>query len=73
MKNANEMNQNLRVIKTNFNMKGFVLELALKQRRKETRKSPVLRGPDKQAVGENWTCQQPIRVRDFSGSLGDPR
>ena len=67
MKNANEMNQNLRVNKANFYMKGFALEFALKQRRKETRKSPALRGPDKRAVGENWTCQQPIRARDFSG------
>ena len=52
MKNANEMNQNLRVNKANFYMKGFALEFALKQRRKETRKSPALRGPDKRAVGE---------------------
>ena len=35
------MNQNLRVNKTNFNMKGFALGLALKQRRKATRKSPI--------------------------------
>ena len=35
------MNQNLRVNKTNFHMKGFALGLALKQRRKATRKSPI--------------------------------
>ena len=35
------MNQNLRVNKTNFHMKGFTLGLALKQRRKATRKSPI--------------------------------
>ena len=34
------MNQNLRVNKTNFHMKGLALGLALKQRRKATRKSP---------------------------------
>ena len=34
------MNQNLRVNKTNFHMKGFALGLALKQRRNATRKSP---------------------------------
>ena len=35
------MNQNLRVNKTNFHMKGFALGLALKQRRNATQKSPV--------------------------------
>ena len=35
------MNQNLRVNKTNFHMKGFALGLALKQRRNATRKSPI--------------------------------
>ena len=35
------MNQNLRVNKTNFHMKGFTLGLALKQRQNATRKSPV--------------------------------
>ena len=35
------MNQNLRVNKTYFHMKGFALGLALKQRRKPTRKSPI--------------------------------
>ena len=35
------MNQNLRVNKTNFHMKGFAQGLALKQRRKTTRKSPI--------------------------------
>ena len=35
------MNQNLRVNKTNFHMKDFTLGLALKQRRKATRKSPI--------------------------------
>ena len=35
------MNQNLRVNKTNFDMKGFALGLALKQKRKATGKSPV--------------------------------
>ena len=33
---------NLHVNKTNFHMKGFALGLALKQRRKATRKSPVV-------------------------------
>ena len=32
------MNQNLRVNKTDFHMKGFALGLALKQRRKATQK-----------------------------------
>ena len=36
------MNQTLHVNKTNFHMKGFALGLALKQRRKSTRKSPKL-------------------------------
>ena len=36
-----EMNQTLRVNKTSFRMKGFALGLALKQRRKATRKSPI--------------------------------
>ena len=36
------MNQNLRVNKTNFHVKGFALGLALKQRRNATRKSPIL-------------------------------
>ena len=31
----------LQVNKTNFHMKGFALGLALKQRRKATRKSPI--------------------------------
>ena len=31
----------LHVNKTNFHMKGFALGLALKQRRKATRKSPI--------------------------------
>ena len=31
----------LHVNKTNLHMKGFALGLALKQRRKETRKSPI--------------------------------
>ena len=35
------MNQNLRVNKTNFHTKGFALGLALEQRRKATRKSPI--------------------------------
>ena len=35
------MKQNLRVNKTNFQMKGFALGLALKQRRKATWKSPI--------------------------------
>ena len=35
------MNQNLHVNKTNFHIKGFALGLALKQRRKATRKSPI--------------------------------
>ena len=35
------MNQNLRVNKTNFHIKGFTLGLALKQRRKATWKSPI--------------------------------
>ena len=35
------MNQNLYVNKTDFHMKGFALGLALKQRRKATRKSPI--------------------------------
>ena len=35
------MNQNLRVNKTYFHMKGFALGLALKQKRKATRKSPI--------------------------------
>ena len=37
------MNQNLHVNKTNFHMKSFALGLALKQRRKATRKSPIVR------------------------------
>ena len=36
------MNQHLRVNKTNFHMNGFALGLALKQRRKATRKSPII-------------------------------
>ena len=36
------MNQNLHVNKTNFYMKGFALGLALKEKRKKTRKSPCL-------------------------------
>ena len=36
------MNKNLRVNKTNFHMKGFAHGLALKQRRKATRKSPTV-------------------------------
>ena len=32
----------LHVNKTNFHMKGFTLELALKQRRKATRMSPII-------------------------------
>ena len=35
------MNQHLRVNKTSFHMKGFALGLALKQRRKATRKPPI--------------------------------
>ena len=35
------MNQNLRVNKTNFHMKGFALGLALKQRQKAIRKPPI--------------------------------
>ena len=35
------MNQNVHVNKTNFHMKGFALGLALKQRRKATRKSSI--------------------------------
>ena len=35
------MNQDLRVNKTDFHMKGFALGLALKQRLKATRKSPI--------------------------------
>ena len=35
------MNQNLHVNKTNFHMKGFTPGLALKQRGKATRKSPI--------------------------------
>ena len=38
------MNQHLHVNKTNFHMKGFALGLALKQRRKATRKSPIVEG-----------------------------
>ena len=37
------MNQNLRVNKTNFHRKGFALGLVLKQRRKATRKWPILK------------------------------
>ena len=36
------MNQNLHVNKTNFYMKGFAPGLTLKQRRKATRKSPIV-------------------------------
>ena len=36
------MNQNLRVNKTSFHMKGFARGLALKQRRNATRKSPII-------------------------------
>ena len=35
------MNQNLRVNKTNFHMKGFALGLALIQRRNATQKLPI--------------------------------
>ena len=35
------MNQNFRVNKPNFHMKGFALGLALKQRRKATRKLSI--------------------------------
>ena len=35
------MNQNSRVNKTDFHMKGFALGLALKQSRNATRKSPI--------------------------------
>ena len=35
------MNQDLRVNKTTFHIKGFALGLTLKQRRKVTRKSPI--------------------------------
>ena len=35
------MNQNLRVNKANFHVKGFALGLVLKQRRNATRKSPI--------------------------------
>ena len=35
------MNQNVRVNKTNFHMKGFALGLALKQKRNATRKSCI--------------------------------
>ena len=37
-----QMNQNLRVNKTNFQLKDFALGLALKQRQKATRKSPII-------------------------------
>ena len=40
------MTQNVRVNKTNFHIKGFALGLALKQKRKATRKSPILQIPD---------------------------
>ena len=40
------MNQNLRVNKTNFHVKGFALGLALKQRRNATRKSPIEYGKE---------------------------
>ena len=36
-----QMNQNVRVNKTNFHTKAFALALALKQRRNATRKSPI--------------------------------
>ena len=36
------MNQTVHVNKTNFHMKGFALGLALKQRRKATRKLPIV-------------------------------
>ena len=36
------MNPNLGVNRTNFHMNGFAIGLALKQRRKETRKLPIV-------------------------------
>ena len=36
------MNQHLHLDETNFHMKGFALALALKHRRKATRKSPIV-------------------------------
>ena len=40
----------LHVNKTNFHMKGFALELALKQRRKATRKSPILKSNNEVSI-----------------------
>ena len=59
-----KMNQNLRVNKTNFHMKGFALGLALKQRRNTTRKSPIGQAPDYFEVHKNiktWDPQSKIR------------
>ena len=49
------MNQYLRV--TNFHMKGFALRLALKQRRKETRKSPF---GNRRWKNGNEACLKPV-------------
>ena len=42
------MNQNLRVSKTYFHIKGFALGIALKQRRKAAQKSPI-------AIFKSWS------------------
>ena len=48
------MNQNSRVNKINFYMKGFAPGLALKQRRKPTRKSPILVNTDTNLIMIIW-------------------
>ena len=46
------MNHNLRANKTNFDMKGLALGLALKQRRNATWKSPVVMAKVKVFINE---------------------
>ena len=58
------MKQILRVNKTNFHMKGFALGLALKQRRKATRNSPIARvqKPNYAAVYKNISLRMIVKV-----------
>ena len=59
------MNQNLCVNKTDFDVQGFALGLALKQRRKATRKSPIgkLVHRTKQSKTKQSNNQPPNHIR----------
>ena len=60
------MNQKLHVSKTNFHMKGFALGLALKQRRKATRKLSIYTPRFSTPVpGPRWNATRSPRMEYF--------